>query len=76
MKSAMTYFLPLLALLASTSFAAEEHYPAQNWSFKGIRAAWDKDELYRGYTVATQVCLACHSFKYVTHRDPGGSLHR
>jgi ubiquinol-cytochrome c reductase cytochrome c1 subunit len=64
-------FLPLLlaTVAITTGFAAEEHYPAQNWSFKGVRAAWDKDELYRGYTVATQVCLACHSFKYVNHRD-------
>ena len=43
--------------------------PQKAWPFQGIRAAWDKDELYRGYTVATQVCLACHSFKYVSHRD-------
>jgi ubiquinol-cytochrome c reductase cytochrome c1 subunit len=43
--------------------------PKMAWSFEGLRAGWDKDELYRGYTVATQVCLACHSFKYISHRD-------
>jgi ubiquinol-cytochrome c reductase cytochrome c1 subunit len=43
--------------------------PHKDWSFEGLRGHWDKDELYRGYTVATQVCMACHSFKYVSHRD-------
>lgn len=43
--------------------------PKTEWSFTGLRAGWDKDELYRGYTVATQVCMACHSFKYISHRD-------
>lgn len=41
----------------------------QSWTFEGLRGKWDKNELYRGYTVATQVCLACHSFAYVSHRD-------
>lgn len=41
----------------------------QTWSFTSPRAAWNKDEIYRGYTVATQVCMTCHSFKYITHRD-------
>lgn len=41
----------------------------QKWSFTGLHGTYDKDQLLRGYTVATQVCLACHSFKYVSHRD-------
>lgn len=41
----------------------------QKWSFTGLHGKFDKDEIYRGYTVATQVCLACHSFKYISHRD-------
>jgi len=40
-----------------------------DWAYKGVRGTWDKAEIYRGYQVATQVCLACHSFKYVSHRD-------
>lgn len=45
------------------------HYPPQHWSFQALPGQWNKAELLRGYTVATQVCLACHSFKYFTHRD-------
>ncbi|NBV54318.1 MAG: cytochrome c1 [Proteobacteria bacterium] len=43
--------------------------PQEKWSFQGLQGKWDKDEIYRGYTVATQVCLACHSFKYINHRS-------
>ena len=43
--------------------------PKQDWSFNGARASWDTEQLFRGYKVATQVCLACHSFKYIKHRD-------
>ena len=45
------------------------HIEKQDWSFKGLRGDWDKAQLLRGYEVATQVCLSCHSFKYVSHRD-------
>lgn len=59
-----------LALLASTAAANEGSALAkQDWSFSGLRAGWDKNELYRGYQVYTQVCMACHSAKYVSHRD-------
>jgi ubiquinol-cytochrome c reductase cytochrome c1 subunit len=66
----MKLFLAAL-LMPFSAFAAggESHFEAQDWSFKGLRAHWNKDELYRGYTVATQVCMACHSFKYISHRD-------
>lgn len=43
--------------------------PEQEWSFNGFRAEWDVEQIFRGYRVATQVCLACHSFKYIKHRD-------
>ncbi|PIZ31620.1 MAG: cytochrome C [Alphaproteobacteria bacterium CG_4_10_14_0_8_um_filter_53_9] len=43
--------------------------PKQEWSFEGLGATWDKNEIYRGYSVATGVCMACHSFKYISHRD-------
>lgn len=43
--------------------------PQQDWSFENIREGWDKEKIYRGYQVATQVCLACHSFKYISHRN-------
>lgn len=43
--------------------------PQQEWSFENIQEPWDKEKIYRGYQVATQVCLACHSFKYISHRN-------
>ena len=43
--------------------------PEQDWSFDGVNAEWDVEQIFRGYRVATQVCLACHSFKYIKHRD-------
>lgn len=70
MKNLPLLAAALLAILASVTFASEgTELPHQKWTFEGLRGKWDKDELYRGYTVATQVCLACHSFKYVNHRD-------
>jgi ubiquinol-cytochrome c reductase cytochrome c1 subunit len=70
-SATMKFLLAILVLFGPLVQAAEGHIvlPKQAWSFEGARAAWDKDELYRGYTVATQVCMACHSFKYVSHRD-------
>jgi ubiquinol-cytochrome c reductase cytochrome c1 subunit len=41
----------------------------QQWSFQGLRGSYDKDQILRGYTVFTNVCMACHSAKYVSHRD-------
>lgn len=61
--------ITLLAFGAATAHAEETEIAPQQWSFTGIHGKWDKNEIYRGYTVATQVCLACHSFKYVSHRD-------
>jgi ubiquinol-cytochrome c reductase cytochrome c1 subunit len=59
-----------LALTSAASFAAGAvEVPELDWSFNGLRADWDKNELFRGYNVATNVCLACHSFKYISHRD-------
>lgn len=77
MKNMKKYIATLLALTmlwaASTAPAhAEEGQvppPHQNWSFIGPYGTWDVAEVLRGYHVATQVCFACHSFKYVTHRD-------
>jgi len=58
-------FFPLFAANAQQ----EPTFPAQKWTFQGVPGSWDKAQILRGYTVATQVCLACHSFKYFTHRD-------
>ncbi|MFZ2587959.1 MAG: cytochrome c1 [Alphaproteobacteria bacterium] len=62
----------LLALaLAPLAATANEGaaLPQQSWSFEGLRAHWNKAEIYRGYQVFTQVCMACHSAKYISHRD-------
>ncbi|PZP40609.1 MAG: cytochrome c1 [Pseudomonas fluorescens] len=59
--------LVLLPLAASASEGVK--VPEQKWIFEGLKGTYDKNELLRGYTVATQVCMACHSFKYVSHRD-------
>lgn len=66
-----------LALLASwfmvpgASFAAGDmpEIEKQPWSFQGLRGSYDKDQVLRGYTVFTNLCMACHSAKYVSHRD-------
>lgn len=67
----MRHLLFAIALLLAPAAWASEgaELPAEKWSFTGLHGKWDKDEIYRGYAVATQVCLACHSFKYVNHRD-------
>ncbi len=41
----------------------------QQWPFQGLRGSYSKDQLLRGYTVFTNACMACHSIKYVGHRD-------
>jgi cytochrome c1 len=41
----------------------------QEWSFNSISANWEKDKIKRGYAVATQVCMSCHGFKYISHRN-------
>jgi ubiquinol-cytochrome c reductase cytochrome c1 subunit len=62
--------LALLTLMPLAAFAAEGAPVAkQNWSFNGLQAKWNKDELYRGYTVFTGLCMSCHSAKYISHRD-------
>lgn len=43
--------------------------PKQDWAFESIQTPWDKATLKRGYQVATQVCLSCHSFRYIAHRN-------
>ncbi len=68
----MRYFTILLlaGVLAGSVNANEGAAIAQqHWSTDGVRGHWNKDEIYRGYTVFTQVCMACHSAKYVSHRD-------
>ena len=60
----------LTGAVVTTSYANEAPVPPkQDWSFKKFPPKWDVKEIFRGYQVATQVCLSCHSFKYISHRD-------
>lgn len=63
--------LTAFALVAGNVFAAGPaiELPKQPWTFQDVRSDWDKATIYRGYQVATQVCLSCHGFKYIKHRD-------
>lgn len=59
----------LLAGVNAHAAGGGAHFEKQEWSFQGLRGDWDQNQIFRGYKVATQVCLACHSFKYVSHRN-------
>lgn len=61
----------IMFMMSLAGYASEgvEIPRRSDWSFEGLRGHWDKDQIYRGYAVATQVCMACHSFKYISHRD-------
>jgi len=63
--------LSLSLLVAQSGHAAGGaiDVPKGEWSFVGPKAHWDTMEILRGYEVATQVCLACHGFKYFSHRN-------
>lgn len=66
----MMFALLLLIMPAFVHAAgAGPQAPDRDWQFEGLPASWDKDQLYRGYQVATQLCMACHSFKYIKHRQ-------
>jgi len=44
--------------------------PQNDWTFEGKAGTyWDSDQLLRGYKVATEVCMSCHSLKYFNHRE-------
>ncbi|MBF0455772.1 MAG: hypothetical protein HQL72_13285 [Magnetococcales bacterium] len=54
-------FLPQ-TLLASSGAV---HPPAQEWGFKGAFGKFDNAAIKRGAQIAVEVCMACHSFKYI-----------
>jgi ubiquinol-cytochrome c reductase cytochrome c1 subunit len=65
------FILAASLVLSGNAFAGSgaAHFAKQEWSFDSITAEWEKDKIKRGYTVATQVCMNCHSFKYISHRN-------
>ncbi len=70
MKRSILALTLLATALVTTPFASEGvKVEKQQWSFQGLRGSYDKDQVLRGYTVFSNVCMACHSAKYVSHRD-------
>ena len=64
-------FAGIVAAQPAPTYAAGDGAvpPEMEWSFRGFNPSWDVEQIFRGYKVATQVCMACHSFKYIKHRD-------
>ena len=64
-------FAGIVAAQPAPTYAAGDGAvpPEMEWSFRGFNPSWDAEQIFRGYKVATQVCMACHSFKYIKHRD-------
>jgi ubiquinol-cytochrome c reductase cytochrome c1 subunit len=69
MKTMLSLALLAGLMLPALGHAQEAEVPHQAWTFEGLRGTYDKKEVYRGYQVFTQVCMNCHSAKYVSHRD-------
>ncbi len=64
------FTLAVSLVFSASAFASSgNEVEKQEWSFNKLTANWEKDKIKRGYTVATQVCINCHSFKYVSHRN-------
>ncbi len=63
-----------LSVAASTAMAAEGGKPPkqQAWSFQGLFGDFDNHELQRGYQVYAEICVACHSLKYIAFRHLEG----
>lgn len=56
--------------VSGAAWAAEGvELPHQTWTFDGVRGHYDKAEILRGYDVFTNVCMACHSLKYISPRE-------
>lgn len=70
MKNMLKTLVITAAMLPGVTLAAggTVELPKIDWDFNNPIHEWDKKQLYRGYQVATQVCTACHSFKYINHR--------
>jgi ubiquinol-cytochrome c reductase cytochrome c1 subunit len=54
-------FIPQISLASSGAI----HPPAQDWGFKGAFGKFDNAAVKRGAQIAVEVCMACHSFKYI-----------
>ncbi|MBF0193133.1 MAG: hypothetical protein HQL71_01195 [Magnetococcales bacterium] len=54
-------FVPQITLASSGAIKP----PSQEWGFKGAFGKFDNAALKRGAQIAVEVCMACHSFKYI-----------
>ncbi|MBF0380348.1 MAG: hypothetical protein HQL69_04970 [Magnetococcales bacterium] len=54
-------FIPQIAFSAGGAVKP----PAQEWGFKGAFGKFDNAAVKRGAQIAIEVCMACHSFKYI-----------
>lgn len=69
MKKLLTILALLTAMAPSAQAAGTIHHAEQVWGFENVSDTWEKERILRGYQVATEVCLSCHGFKYIKHRD-------
>lgn len=69
-KVLLTLTVVVFAANANAAGASSISIPQNEWSFEGkVGTFWDPDQILRGYKVASQVCLSCHSMKYFNHRE-------
>ena len=71
MLNKITLAVATVALAFNANAASQSiSIPQNDWTFEGkLGTYWDADQILRGYKVATQVCLSCHSMKYFNHRE-------
>jgi ubiquinol-cytochrome c reductase cytochrome c1 subunit len=62
----------LLGMVGGSFVAGDVHasaggpvLPSESWEFHGIFGRFNQADLRRGAQVATEVCLSCHSIKYI-----------
>ncbi|MBF0158454.1 MAG: hypothetical protein HQL58_02925 [Magnetococcales bacterium] len=67
MLQAMLSVLVILPVMATAALASSggAPLPQQNWSFHGPFGQFDTAAMKRGAQVVAEVCLACHSVKYI-----------
>lgn len=62
-------FIAAIALVAFSPQIGETSggapLPQNEWGFKGVFSKFDQAALKRGAKVAVEVCMACHSIKYI-----------
>lgn len=66
-KFLKTAALAAVMLLPQTSLASSggPPLPQQTWGFQGVFGQFDNAALKRGARVAVEVCMSCHSIKYI-----------